>query len=160
MFIYSILPNTVNNARNSYRLCPIDRIDNNENSAGVIQDFRIGEFFSSTYNANWRIDGLGDTAPTQAYLFSSPLGYVNFNFQDVRGGGGLAPGDSSFFMFLDTDAKFYNHSAIYDLTNIGQTEISPLYETFAPAVPEPETYAMILAGLGLLCFVRRNRNIQ
>jgi hypothetical protein len=31
--------------------------------------------------------------------------------------------------------------------------------TLAPAVPEPETYAMLLAGLGLLGFVARRRNI-
>jgi hypothetical protein len=31
---------------------------------------------------------------------------------------------------------------------------------FAVAIPEPETYAMLLAGLGLLCFVARRRGAK
>jgi hypothetical protein len=30
-------------------------------------------------------------------------------------------------------------------------------ESSVPAVPEPETYALMLAGLGLVCFVARRR---
>jgi PEP-CTERM motif len=37
----------------------------------------------------------------------------------------------------------------------GFADVSTL--TFAPAVPEPETYAMLLAGLGLLGFTARRR---
>ena len=29
-----------------------------------------------------------------------------------------------------------------------------------PEVPEPETYAMLLAGLGLLCFYARRRKVN
>ena len=31
---------------------------------------------------------------------------------------------------------------------------------FAPAVPEPETYAMFLAGIGLMCAVLRRRRTR
>lgn len=134
------------------------RVINDANSAGIIQDLRIGNFFTGSYNANYRIDGLGDTSPTQAYLFSNPVGYLNFNFNSpVGAAGGLAPGSGSRFFFLDTDATSYSKTAIYDLSNTGQTQNSGIYETFAPAVPEPETYGMMLMGLGLMGFVTHRR---
>jgi hypothetical protein len=134
------------------------RVFNDATSAGPIQDLRLANFITGpTYNANYRIDGLGDTPPTQAYLFSKPGGFVNFNFLSPTGGGGLAAGNSSMFFFIDTNAKSYSKIASYDLTNLGQTQISGQYATFAPAVPEPSTYAMLLAGLGLIGFISFRR---
>jgi hypothetical protein len=136
------------------------RVFNDATSAGPIQDLRLGNFITGpTYNANYRIDGLGDAPPTQAYLFSKPGGFVNFNFINPTGGSDLAAGKSSMFFFIDTNATSYGKIATYDLTNLGQTQISGQYATFAPAVPEPETYAMLLAGLGLIgviSFRRKN----
>jgi len=123
------------------------RVFNDEDSAGAIRSFRLGNFFTSTYNANYRIDGLGDDAPDTAYLFSDPYdGYLNFNFDR----GGLRSGSSSSFFFLDTDATQYARTAIYDLANLGHTQISGLFETYAPVnnVPAPTSIAMM--GLGLL----------
>jgi hypothetical protein len=39
----------------------------------------------------------------------------------------------------------------------GGMEVDHLQYGFAAAVPEPETYAMLLAGLGLLGFTARRR---
>ncbi|UUZ55265.1 PEP-CTERM sorting domain-containing protein [Massilia sp. H-1] len=51
-------------------------------------------------------------------------------------------------MFFDTAATKYAKTAVYDLTNMGQTEISGLYDTFAPSyVPEPGSIALL--GLGM-----------
>jgi hypothetical protein len=54
-------------------------------------------------------------------------------------------------------------SLAYDIGTIaaGQSVTIGYSYTFAQAVPEPETYAMLLAGLGLMGFVarRRQRNL-
>lgn len=126
------------------------RVFNDENSAGAIYSWRIGGFVIDSYNANYRIDGLGDIAPSSAYLFGVDGGYVNFYFLNEAGAPSLSAGLSSNFFFFDTDATYYDSSAFYDLTNYGQTEISDAYTTFAPAdvpVPEPTTLLLLLGGL-------------
>jgi hypothetical protein len=131
------------------------RVFNDEDSSGAIGDFRIGDFLTTTYDADYRIDGLGDDAPDSAYLFDSPFdGYVNFIFD-----GGLQAGDSSNFFFLDTDATSYAKTGVYDLTNLGQTEISGLYAMYAPSsrVPEPSILALFGLGLLLLPVLKRKR---
>lgn len=132
------------------------RVFNDRESASAVGSFRIGEFYPTTYDANWRIDGLGDVAPLSATRFDGAfLGYVNFNFSDL-----LSPGTSSHFFFLDTDAHSYAKTAIYDLTNFGQTHISGLFSTYAPVyanVPEPGTAALMLAAGGVFGFVGRRK---
>lgn len=135
------------------------RVFNDESSKGNIGNFRIGEFLAPEYNANWRIDGLGDVAPTSAYKFGGGLadqGYINFQFFDAASSTGLlTPGKSSMFMFLDTSATSYNESALMDVANRDTTQISGLSYTFTPAVPEPSTYALMGLGLAAMGFLRR-----
>ncbi len=134
------------------------RVISDANSSAGIGSFRLGNFVAPEYNANWRIDGLGDVAPDAAYLFPSPLnGYVNFSFSNARAGATLGAGQESFFMLLDTTATKYARTAVYDLTNGGQTQISVLFDTFAPAVPEPATYGMMLAGLAVAGIAAKRR---
>lgn len=120
------------------------RVFNDANSAGKIADLRIANFFTSSYNADYRTDGLGDIGPDQAYLFGAFDGYVNFNFSD-----GLVAGESSKFFFLDTDATSFNKSLLFDLTNMGQTEISMQYGGYAPSASVPEPATMLLFGTGI-----------
>src|SRR5205814_1685198 len=121
-------------------------------SRGNVGNFRIGEFIAPEYNANWRIDGLGDVAPNSAYMFGGTYagrGYINFQFFDAASSTGtLMPGQSSYFIFLDTTATSYSENALMDVANMSTTEISELLTTFGPsAVPEPSTYAMLGRGV-------------
>ena len=75
---------------------------------------------------------------------------------------GISPGYlAEGWLGLDTDARAYAENATYGVGDSldrlqgrwsGQSEI---FTTFGPAIPEPETYALMLAGLGLLALRRR-----
>jgi hypothetical protein len=127
------------------------RVMNDANSAGAIGSFRLGNFVAPEYNANWRIDGLGDTAPSNADRFpGSGQTFVNFDFNvfSTDPGDGLLPGHSSYFMFLDTTARNYAKTAMYDLTNMRQNPISGLFAAYTPtAVPLPATAWLFGSGL-------------
>ena len=63
----------------------------------------------------------------------------------------LAQGKTSALLIVYTDATVYGHTSASVIDgSVTSTD------TFAP-VPEPETYAMMLAGLGLMGFVARRR---
>jgi hypothetical protein len=132
------------------------RVVNDANSAGALTALRVGQFVTGTYDANWRSDGLGNTAPVAARLFSSPPDAVNFLFSSASGSA-LEAGGSSYFLLLDTDATLYARTATYDLTTNEHGSISNSYTTFAPAVPEPATGAMLAAGLGVVVLMRKRR---
>jgi hypothetical protein len=102
--------------------------------------------------ANYRIDGLGDLAPLTAFLFASPTpGFINFAFYDVNSPNALEPGESSKFIFLDTNATHYAETAVVDIASIGTFQASNEISTFAPsAIPEPSIWAMMLLGFAFL----------
>jgi hypothetical protein len=129
------------------------RVLNDATSAGDVNYLRIGDFDTPTYDANYRIDGLGDLAPATAFLFVSPTpGFINFAF-DTGGPNaqGLAPGQSSNFIFLDTNATHYAKTAVEDIADVGTVHESNQIATFGPsAVPEASTWVMMLAGFGAL----------
>lgn len=136
------------------------RVFNDDNSAGAIQDLRLGGFVAPEYNANWRIDGLGDKGPSVALLFGGAQagqGFINFRFfaaSPTEPGAGLLPGESSKFILMDTSATDYAQTAGYDLTRFGQTQNSAGYATFAP-IPEPGTWALMALGLVGMAWLRR-----
>lgn len=132
------------------------KVNVDENSAGALSYFRIGNILGSSYDADWRIDGLGDVNPDSAHLFGGShtgQGYINFYFSD-----GLGAGESSNFMFLHTNATDYAKTGLMDVADAGTYHASELFSTYAPAarVPEASTTLMLLGlGLSSLAFLRR-----
>jgi len=109
----------------------------------------------------WRPDGPSGPAP--GYSESDALRVYASWLVAENASGDLNEG----VLVLDTDAKAYAATASYQLANRGSRgEIgffegqSPLFITFGPAIPEPETYALMLSGIGLLALARcwRRRN--
>jgi len=118
---------------------------------GAITAFRVAGFGNLALDADWRIDGLGTTHPTQAHRFPDPS-FINFLFHDPA----LVPTDDSVFFFLDTKATSYAKVGFYDFTGTGGNGISASYATFAP-VPEPSSYVILGGGLLALLVVARRR---
>lgn len=129
--------------------------------------FNITGFPAVTYNANWRSDGLGSVQPGEVGQGPTGIGW---------GFGVFAPpshqiyqGEESYFIFLDTQAHGYTHAGQFSLGSgrdsggsmmINWGGSSGAYATFAPAVPEPASAVLLLAGLaacGVYRKVRRSR---
>ena len=127
---------------------------------GQVTVFRLLDFgFADLTDADWRIDGLPltnqaspDTARLYTPLGSRSGGAINFYFTNTP----VKRDNESTFFFLHTDATAYAKTATYDL-GCGGSCLSGLFGTFAPAVPEPSTYAMLAPGLALTGFVAGRR---
>lgn len=137
------------------------RVFNDPSSADDVVFFRIGDFVAAEYEANWRIDGLGDVSPPSARRFTAPdESFVNFDFERMSPSGapvGIAPGESSKFMFLDTSAKLYAKTAGMDVASFRTFSASDVAPTFAP-IPEPSTLALLALGLSGVAAAGRRRS--
>jgi hypothetical protein len=127
---------------------------------GLIDSLRIGDFFTTTYDADFRTDGLGNIGPDRAYLDPNNDGNINFRFMKGIDAGA---NKESLFFFLDTDAHNYAKTAQFDLVSRDyKSEVwrySPSFATYAPApVPVPGTLLLLGSGIIGLVGFRRKRD--
>jgi hypothetical protein len=133
------------------------RIFNDSNSSDAISLIHVGDFNASFYDVNWRIDGLGDVAPTAGLRHLPPIDNAfDFLFANL-----LQPGTTSKFLFLDTDAFSYERTAIFHLLDLDQVSSSINFMAYAPSyrtVPEAGSLALVVAGLSAIAFTRRRKH--
>jgi hypothetical protein len=78
-------------------------------------------------------------------------GVIAFSFVP-NGMSKVTPGSTSFIQVIRTNATKYEAGNFGLLDGYGDNA-----HAFAPAVPEPETYALMLAGMAMVGFVARRR---
>jgi hypothetical protein len=138
-------------------------------SSGALSGFGIRWQVPASYTVAYHVTDrellwapAGPSGPAPGTSFTDTIFAGATWREDENGGGSLAEG----WLGLDTDARAYAENATYgvgdslDRLQGRYSGQSPLFGTFGPAIPEPETYALMLAGLGLLALGRRVRQRQ
>ena len=130
------------------------RIFNDANSSDGINLLHVGDFNASFYDVNWRIDGLGDVAPTEGLRHLAPISNAfDYLFADL-----LQPGTTSKFVFIDTDALSYTRTATFHLLDLDRVSSSMIFTAYGPStVPEAGSLALVVAGLSAIAFTRRRK---
>jgi hypothetical protein len=91
---------------------------------------------------------------TSDYADRTGLGVIGFNFVP-NAHSKVNPGTTSFTQIIRTNATQYVAGNFGLLDGIGDNA-----KGFATAVPEPESYAMLLAGLGMIGSIIRRRKAK
>jgi hypothetical protein len=106
-----------------------------------VLDFGVSGLAPATYETDWRSDLQGEVPP--ATVSEQTSGDVGWEFgQYIPPSSEIYPGQRSYFVFLDSDARHYARSAFFSLKsgrdsggsmNIDWGGASGLYPTFGPA---------------------------
>jgi hypothetical protein len=127
---------------------------------GVDKASDLGRLYT---NQHGLIDGVGSSATNQSAFQLAVWEIVNegsSNPYDLRVGNLRATSGSTGFTTAQSWLNQLNTTASasqFDVNIWSNTGRVQDLAVFAPAVPEPQTYAMMLAGLGLLGFMARRR---
>ena len=140
------------------------RIFNNPQSANFVSAGRFEDYAAFSTDVDYRLDGLGDVGPIEVKRVGVGGSSVNFVFDSAEPNG-VAPGQSSLFLLIKTDARNYTTSQGDliigpDLAGAPSGDLSNLFTVWAPGspyscVPEPGAYAMIALGFAFLGVARR-----
>lgn len=88
------------------------------------------------------------------YADRTANGVIGFSFVP-NGQSKINPGTTSFTQIIRTNARDYKPGNFALIDGYSANAVA-----FAPAVPEPETYAMMMAGLGLIGYIGRRRRAK
>lgn len=133
---------------------------NNANSKSGIERFAAYDFSSlgatqvDVFQTGTGFGIFANGTEQSNYADRGNGGVIGFNFIP-DGASKVVPGSTSFIQIIRTNATSYTVGNFGLLNGIADNATG-----FAPtsAVPEPETYAMMLMGLGLMGFVAKRRN--
>lgn len=140
------------------------RVTNSGDSTDAIHRMTVNGFGGLLVNAGYLSSGSTPTGeafslgltPTFADRGGAPGDNAGFSFlQSLISGttfNSLLPGQTSSYLVLYTNATTFGDS----MASVIDGSVASA-ATFAP-VPEPETYALMLAGLGLMGFMGRRRS--
>jgi hypothetical protein len=128
------------------------RVSNDADSYTTISTLELRNFAPAPYDADWRTDLAGDRGFSSATAYTLDVPAVFFNIQiDTSLFAYLQPGESSDYAFLRTDATQFAQTAWMNIAAAdAQSDtggLSGRIYTFAPAVPEPASVALMLLGL-------------
>lgn len=129
-------------------------------SIGSLRLFGHWSEGANPVEGDWRLDSIGTSAGGFAFatppnLQGNPNPEKKVDFSLALSGAGA----SSKFFFLHTDATSFDQSGTY-IVRTGMLLDNPVaqsanFRTYAPAVPEPQTWALALVGMLALTAVRR-----